>query len=555
LAAVVCLGLLAEACTDDGKKSGDLPPGPYPYDTYLAAIRDVDLLFVIDNSGSTLELQEMLRQQFTVMPHALADTAVGLPNLHIGVTSTNLGAGPYGITFCEGGGDGGRLLTGNCPNPVGVPYIVDVAPQGCEATRDATGGCSLHGCEASNCGHEPTTTLVLDSTTGCPRCRNYAGQDLEEVFSCIASLGTQGCGFEQPLEAMYKALDSETAHNRGFLRESALLAVVFIGDEDDCSSSTQELFDPSDTAVESLGPLTSFRCFEYGVTCDQPSRDLGIHTGCLPREDEQALLHPVSRYITFLSSLKDPLMLVVSAIAGPTMNGEVMVGWDEFDWLEVKVSCQGDWGTEGVPGLRLRALVEAFNPAEDMDWAFSSVCAPTYVTALEGIGQRIHQSLVAQCLPSPLQGCADPGAEHGIPGDAYAGNDQCLASCQVTDIFWRGTMQETRAEVPPCLQVCPSGPCPGNTDRTLAYAAGHPGARDPDLPVSACWHVGYSEICERANHAELVISRREAPPPRSFASTSCTLILQHELRCADGEDNDEDGLVDLEDPDCESAAE
>ena len=52
--------------------------------------------------------------------------AGGLPNIHLGVTSTDLGTSPFPITFCEqAGGDGGKLLTGSCVNPTGVAYVVD----------------------------------------------------------------------------------------------------------------------------------------------------------------------------------------------------------------------------------------------------------------------------------------------------------------------------------------------------------------------------------------------------------------------------------------------
>jgi hypothetical protein len=243
-------------------------------------------------------------------------------------------------------------------------------------------------------------------------------------------------------------------------------------------------------------------------------------------------------------------MLVVSAIAGPVTDQQVVVGLNEDSQPEVMNSCPMAESAFAIPGIRIRALVEHFNTLEDLSLAYSSICEPTYTDALRGIGQRIYESLVAQCYPSPLQGCTDPGAEFGLPADGYPGNDQCLATCQAIDIFRRGTAEETRADVPPCLEVCPEGPCPGNTDRTLAYAAGHPAYRDASLPVGACWHVGYVELCERSNHAEVIVSRTEEPPPRSFTDLRCVLIPQDEQICDDGLDNDEDGLVDLEDPDC-----
>jgi hypothetical protein len=60
------------------------------------------------------------------------------------------------------------------------------------------------------------------------------------AFSCIAQLGPDGCGYEQSLEAMYRALDP--AVNPGFIRDDAALAVLFITDEDDCSARDTSLY-------------------------------------------------------------------------------------------------------------------------------------------------------------------------------------------------------------------------------------------------------------------------------------------------------------------------
>jgi hypothetical protein len=511
----------------------------------------VDILFVIDNSESMADEQAMLQGHFPALLTVLRNMQGGLPNLHFGVTSTDLGTSPYQIPSCGPGGDAGNLLTGSCTNPALVPYIVDVAPSGCEITQDAS-GCSAHTCSQAHCAHEPSTHFVIDGNN-CPRCRNYAGESLEDVYSCLTSLGIWGCDFEQPLEAMVQALDSANTHNAGFLRDNALLAVVFITDEDDCSASDPSLFDDSQTGIDSaLGPLTSYRCFEFGVTCDINDRmHLGLRQDCVPREDSAALLHPASRYIAFLESIKDPQLLVIAAIAGPVYSQTVTVGWNELDQPEVQFSCSTDRGG-GRPGIRMKSVIEAFNQEDDLGWAYTSICAPTYTDAGQGVGSRITDILAFQCLPAPLKGCADPGVEFGLPQmpQHCAVNEQCRPECTVIDVYHRGTPDEVKAGVPPCLEICPSGPCPGNTLRSAAYALGHPLLRDADLPVPACWYINFQERCPQSNYAELVISRRTDPPARTFAEVHCRQILQSDLFCHDGFDNDEDCLVDEADPDC-----
>lgn len=203
--------------------------------------RDIDILFVIDNSGSMREEQDSLAGNFNRFINVLNNIEGGLPNVHIGVVSTDVGAGPFGIDKCSGDGDSGNLQAqpqGACNAP-DDQFIVDLARE--DGSRDT----------------------------------NYTG-DLADVFSCIAQLGTGGCGFEQPLESMYRALNGN-ATNNGFLREDAFLAVIIISDEDDCSTENTQMFntDASLDRIDSdLGFLSSFRCFEFGVQCepDDPRR-------------------------------------------------------------------------------------------------------------------------------------------------------------------------------------------------------------------------------------------------------------------------------------------
>ncbi|MCU1278936.1 MAG: hypothetical protein JWM53_2482, partial [bacterium] len=58
------------------------------------------------------------------------------------------------------------------------------------------------------------------------------GQTLEQTFTCMAAVGSRGCGFEHPLESVYAALTNRV-ENAGSLRDDALWAVVFVINEDD----------------------------------------------------------------------------------------------------------------------------------------------------------------------------------------------------------------------------------------------------------------------------------------------------------------------------------
>ena len=85
--------------------------------------------------------------------------------------------------------------------------------------------------------------------------------------------GRSGCGLEHQIASAAIALGfggTIPASNVGFLRPDAFLAVVFITNEDDCSAPPDTpLFDIASgtTLASPLGPLSSFRCNEFGHLC------------------------------------------------------------------------------------------------------------------------------------------------------------------------------------------------------------------------------------------------------------------------------------------------
>src|SRR5438105_4446969 len=81
-------------------------------DIPLQLNRNLDLLFVIDNSGSMKEEQTGLAANFPKFIQVLQQVQGGLPDVHMGVVSSNMGAGNNGINNCTPPGDAGHLLQG-----------------------------------------------------------------------------------------------------------------------------------------------------------------------------------------------------------------------------------------------------------------------------------------------------------------------------------------------------------------------------------------------------------------------------------------------------------
>ena len=398
--------LVLAACTerispepDGGEPVAD---GPFVH-MPLYEDNEVDILFVIDNSNSMEHEQKSNRNAFPRHVDALRSKRLGgkIPNVHIGVISTDLGAGNFNLPSCEDvGGDLGKLQN-----------------------KAQIAGCT-----------PPSDPWISykDGKTNIAGATGDAVSSVKAAFQCISEIGLNGCGFEQTLLASKRAVDPVLNVNPGFLRKHALLAVVYITDEDDCSAANSGLFDPSAQGLtDPLGPLTSFRCFEFGVTCDCSGggtcdrTTLGPRKNCVPGGK---YLYKVNDLISFFKNLKktvdgkpDPARVVMSAVAGPTDRVEVGVDGKN---PTLKPSCQTAQGF-AVPAIRIKALVREF--AKDLSakeiadikahktntpyWVdktgkwreenFSTICSSDYSPAMQRLGQRISASLRTTCLTKP----------------------------------------------------------------------------------------------------------------------------------------------------------
>lgn len=187
----------------------------------------VDLLVLVDNSNSMSEEQEQLTASFPLVLETLTTPAVGaaaLVSLHVGVISSDMGTSGYPIVTCSDAAAGDDGVLQHDPSTDDALLCKDTYP-------------TYLAFEAEN----PDATI---------------GDD----FSCIARLGTSGCGFEQQLFAVEKALTLHSqpgAANDGFLREDAVLAILLVTDEEDCSIADATFFSDDD----SLGHL-NIRCFQ-----------------------------------------------------------------------------------------------------------------------------------------------------------------------------------------------------------------------------------------------------------------------------------------------------
>ncbi|MCB9615793.1 MAG: hypothetical protein H6721_20570 [Sandaracinus sp.] len=367
----VCLLLaLSLACggDDDGSLDGSTGGGdsggrrdagpPSPPNPCRIAL-PVDLVFVVDNSHSMQEEQASLIANFPLLIETLTTPSdrdgdgvddPGVSDLRVAIVTTDMGVGVGNTSeFCPSAdGDDGRFV-----------YEARSAEAACAGFVVPEGG----------------RWLELDP----------ADPDaLARGFSCLAELGTNGCGLEQQLEA---SLASITRHagegeaNAGFLRSDSLIAFVFVTDEDDCSAADPSIFDPSPAARTALGPLGT-RCAFH------PDR-----------------LHPISRYVTAFKNLAldregDVLVAAITGVPRSYTTDPLNVDYDalladpamtpvedELNPGQLAPACSFGGVGSAPPARRIVQVVEEF--AQTGDGLLASICQADLRPAVESIAELV----------------------------------------------------------------------------------------------------------------------------------------------------------------------
>ncbi len=251
----------------------------------------VDLLLAVDSSNSMAEEQASLAAELPALVRSLIDPPdldgdgvrdwLPVTDLQVGVITVDMGTGGFTVPTCSRSdfGDDGILRT--------------------------VGRADIAGCM----GTYPSFV------------RFDPALDSPDVFArdvgCVAQTGTGGCGFEQQLETVLKALSPSapttytgasyvpprffrgtSGHgdgaNVGFVRDDTLLAIVIVTDEEDCSTADPELFDPSSPRYGATD--LNLRCFQHAAEA----------------------LHPIERYVEGFASLRAqrPDLLALGLIVG-----------------------------------------------------------------------------------------------------------------------------------------------------------------------------------------------------------------------------------------------
>jgi hypothetical protein len=421
----------------------------------------VDILFMIDNSLSMDAMQAELRGKFGSFLSVFDDLAAKgtYADLHIGVVTSDYGAGDKAVAGgCDasGGGEHGFLQK------------IGAAATGCSG---------------------PSTTPFISYAYGAGGATHNlpAGQTLGQTFTCMATVGSRGCGFEHQLESVYAALTNHV-ENAGFLRDDAMLAVVFVTNEDDGSAPpTAKIYEADDGGAH--GYYDTYRQTHYGIACNSPlmpppyGDSGGALPGCLPAPDLAGEMigeeYDASRYITLLTkpikqgglkrdpgndvilvglegALADPQIILAKSTSGGGVGTEAAyVACAPLAppgcLVRLQHSCQNAVAPAffADPPIRMHAVIAAsVDPVEASICGEDATQAPDFSKVLTQVAQKIRGILSPGCIPALLSDSEHP-------------------DCVVEDVTTDDNGDDHISEIPRCDLAMGAFPCWRVEDKAL----------------------------------------------------------------------------------------
>ena len=406
----------------------------------------LDILFVIDNSGSMGEEQKNLAANFPYLIEkirALKDKK-GMDvnaDVNIMVTTSDFGH-PLCSDFYKDGytpAKGAPISTA-CVDRIsrftaygGTPSIPEACTNGCTPGSAAVPmGPFIH--------FTKDTNNIMDP--------DGMGDPVADALACVGPQGIDGCGMEADLETMLQALDPGKDWNKGatpFLRNGAVLAIIIVTDEEDCATKDYAYFDPNrkndamyNQYWEDLpgmpgvkGDPTSAVCWNAGTDC--PDADMNGQYECMSAD--KGVLQPLDRYKSYLQEVlikqkhKQVVMLGILGVPPVTAHNdkppyEPIAGgvFDLIyrDWVPADIlpgdpkdaatkqyefgigpGCSNAATGQAVPPVRIKEVCESLNipdnPATPNDDAairccIESICDTNFSAAIDCLSGILQES-------------------------------------------------------------------------------------------------------------------------------------------------------------------
>jgi hypothetical protein len=392
-----------------------------------------DILLVVDNSGSMAEEQFNLMANIAKFVEILGDTGA---ELRFAAITTDGPINPQGNFFTNPGPTvavGGQLLRS-------IPQAF------CDGviTNSANGVLSPDNIQ----DFTGRATGFFQDANGDRIADNQVVAEFADGVGCLLAAGIVGNGSEVALCQAAAALDAASlaGNNSGFLTNpDSILAIVFLGDEDDCA----------DEAIEQGGdlicePVTlnsnsgSLKCSVSGPICD--FNDQG----------QFANLVAVQQFADRIKGVRPEEKIFIATISGPP--GPIIPDCD----LKLPVpSCFNEGSGSASPGNRLFEFAQLF--PNRIDALAAPICG-NFGDIIAQIGADLGQLLNAGCLNAQIDPANfDPATDMIVRFDITNAVD--VAAC--SDIVDINGQQVTTAD-PANANLCVADPAFLNVEANAA---------------------------------------------------------------------------------------
>ena len=324
-----------------------------------------DILFVVDTSPLMQGIRNNVAANARYFADLLNSFPGGRPDLHIAVISSDMGtAGGTSAAGCSSLGDNGAFYTGNLLFTDGNAFLDDHQERGVPGQR----------------------------------IRNFQGS-LSAAMVNMLTLPPSTCRYAQPLRAISRALfplagdpgsvgNQSGAGTASFIRSDAMLVVVVISANDDCSLAPEFL---SQQIPDSES--TAFRCFANSLICDEAATTVGPHHNCRPTNQPGALSAEILHKKLFQlkgNSAKGLSKLLVSIVASDVQDAAraVVVPSINAGSFDLAQACSTTQGSIVVanPSLRLQDFA-----ARIRNNSGTSICNEYFGDALNTIATRFPE--------------------------------------------------------------------------------------------------------------------------------------------------------------------
>ncbi len=497
----------------------------------IGGFEGVDMLVVVDNSGSMAEEQEILATAFFPLVNSLVNPLPdwGWPSVddvRIAIVTSDMGlswgGNPYeegdgwpGTPPCTATGDNGVFQTYDSGMTIDIEHDViscdstnAQCPTGwtCSASdSDEIGTCQAPGGDGAN-------QLCPDlNSTWSEILPNSPNADMAFEVACLADQGTNGCGFEQQLQSAAAALSRSDQDT--FVREKRLLTILVVSDEGDCSMED--------------GPAM--------FASDEIQDESGISKKNIACGENPDFLYDVEHYFTTFTGFKEaPNSVIFASIIGvPTEN-----------------VCQGTGDTLGDcldhPDMELNPVVKP-GPTGTDTWYYEDACTRGTVTQAKPGRRYVQLANEEFGKMSYVYSICNADWGPAMAEIARLIASQIEGTCYEKPLDWDPSTRQAKCDVVVEYINPEDDECPGNFDDDEPVIVKD---ENDDEVENTFVYCRMPKIAAPKDCADI----DEGSMNDKFGWYYCENLGREDFKdaCEDGSDNDNDGLVDCDDPDCQA---